>query len=304
MRQKRAKAYKKQMLVYSHAFKFREPYQILIDNEIILDTCQTSFDLIKGLKKTLNAEKIKPMITQCCIQALYEAADQTVIDKAKSFERRRCNHSIKAPESPKDCILSVVNVDNKNKHRYVVCSQNVELRRKLRKIPGVPIIHMNRSVMVMEPLSDASNRFNVQQEEKKLTSGLNDSKNAGLNFQSDHNNIDDKENILKRKRNGRKGPNPLSVKKKQKKAISNDITTENKDKVIETIPKESESSTNENTTDEPVKKKRKRKHHKKRNNIADTEAKSINTVLSNSTTLDDENGVSPNVTENDKKEKS
>lgn len=43
-----------------------------------------------------------------------------------------------------------------NKHRYVVATQSQPLRVKLRAIPAVPIVHVNRSVMVLEPPSDAT----------------------------------------------------------------------------------------------------------------------------------------------------
>jgi hypothetical protein len=43
-----------------------------------------------------------------------------------------------------------------NKHRYVVATQSHPLRVRLRSIPAAPIVHINRSVMVLEPPSDAT----------------------------------------------------------------------------------------------------------------------------------------------------
>jgi hypothetical protein len=43
-----------------------------------------------------------------------------------------------------------------NKHRYVIATQSQLLRAQLRRIPAVPIVHINRSVMILEPLSDAT----------------------------------------------------------------------------------------------------------------------------------------------------
>ena len=45
-----------------------------------------------------------------------------------------------------------------NKHRYVVATQLQSLRGKLRAIPAVPLVHMTRSVMILEPPSDATLR--------------------------------------------------------------------------------------------------------------------------------------------------
>lgn len=49
-------------------------------------------------------------------------------------------------------------VGDSNKHRYVVATQSQSLRTTLRAIPSVPIVHINRVVMVLEPPSDATLR--------------------------------------------------------------------------------------------------------------------------------------------------
>jgi U3 small nucleolar RNA-associated protein 23 len=215
MRQKRAKQYRKQMLVYQHTFKFREPYQVIVDDEIVLGCSKASFDLGKGLERTLQAE-VKPMITQCCIQKLYETRDQKSIDMAKSFERRRCNHPPKDPIPPHECIKSIVNISGENKHRYVVASDNDKLRYSLRKLPGVPLVYMNRSVMVMEPLSVASAKVSKNMEKNKLTQGLNNVKSGVV--QEKKEDVEEEEGVEKKepkKRKGPKQPNPLSMKKKK-----------------------------------------------------------------------------------------
>lgn len=47
-------------------------------------------------------------------------------------------------------------VGDSNKHRYVIATQSKVLRVKLRLIPAVPIVHINRAVMILEPPSDAT----------------------------------------------------------------------------------------------------------------------------------------------------
>lgn len=209
MRQKRAKAYKKQMNIYLHTFKFREPFQTIVDDELVLNCDKASFDLVKGLNRTIQAET-KPMITQCCMQALYATDNQRAIETAKTFERRRCNHPPKDPKPPAECIESIVNIDGVNKHRYIVASQSTRLRRRLRAVPGVPLIFMNRSVMVMEPASDASHRAAALQENAKLTAGLNDAKVGYVEKEEAP-----AEQKPPKKRKGPSEPNPLSVKKKK-----------------------------------------------------------------------------------------
>lgn len=212
MRQKRAKSYKKQMNLYLHTFKFREPFQTIVDDELVLTCDKASYDLVKGLNRTIQGET-KPMITQCCMEALYATKNQRAIDMAKRFERRRCNH-FKDPKPPAECIQSVVDIDGVNKHRYIVASQSMKLRRKLRGVPGVPLIFMNRSVMVMEPASDASQRAAVMHENAKLSAGLNHTKVGYVEKEEEEEkNADEQPKTKKRK--GPSEPNPLSVKKKK-----------------------------------------------------------------------------------------
>lgn len=114
------------------------------------------------------------VITQCCIHELYilGKSDQPAVDLAKTFERRKCNHREAVPGD--DCLASVIGtwwvsfVDSSmlivpsqgdtNKHRYVVATQSQPLRGKLRLIPAVPVVHVTRSVMILEPPADATLR--------------------------------------------------------------------------------------------------------------------------------------------------
>lgn len=253
MRQKRAKAYRKQMLVYNHTFKFREPYQVLIDDQIVLDCHGSNFDLVKGLKRTLQAE-VKVMITQCCMQSLYETNNQGAIEMAKTFERRRCNHPPKDPKPPSECIESVVSINGQNKHRYVVATQDIDIRRSLRRTPGVPLVYTSRSVMVMEPLSDASSKISNAVEKDKLYKGLNDPRNVSMKLKEDTEQDKPQEQRKKRPR-GPKQPNPLSMKKKTAKREVSDKETqassEDAPKSRKRRRKHASGSKNEGSKDEP-----------------------------------------------------
>ncbi|KAL0950972.1 hypothetical protein HGRIS_007720 [Hohenbuehelia grisea] len=202
MRQKRAKTYKKLMALYSLSFGFRQPYQVLVDSEMCKTSVDQKLDLVKQLTSVLQGP-VKPMITQCCIHELYlqHKTLQPAIDLAKTFERRRCNHREAIPGD--DCVMSVIG--ETNKHRYVVATQSHPLRVKLRQIPAVPIVHINRAVMVLEPPSDATKAAKDTAEQQRLRPSAPDLalvKPGGT------------EEPPRKKRKGPKGPNPLSVKKK------------------------------------------------------------------------------------------
>ncbi|KAH7341893.1 Fcf1-domain-containing protein [Rhizoctonia solani] len=211
MRQKRAKAYKKLMALYSMNFGFRQPYQVLVDSTFCIEVCQHKMDPVKQLTTVLQGEcKLIKVITQCSMVELYKLGPsaQHIVDLAKLFERRKCNHREAIENEP--CIESVVG--ESNKHRYVVASQSTDLRNKLRMIPAVPLVHINRSVMVLEPRSEATIRakdrsdsanMDVTESEAKMLT----STSAPAPAEPTH------------KRKLAKAPNPLSMKKKKPKVI-------------------------------------------------------------------------------------
>ncbi|KAK7694565.1 hypothetical protein QCA50_001751 [Cerrena zonata] len=209
MRQKRAKAYRKLMSLYSMSFGFRQPYQVLVDSEMCKAAISQKLDFFKQLGVVLQGE-VKPMITQCCIHELYLQGkiQQPAVDLAKSFERRKCNH--REPIPGDDCLLSVVVINETNKHRYVVATQSAPLRSTLRKTPAVPIVHINRSVMILEPPSDATQRAKEAMESDAL--GPSTSEKSKIASQERP-----PAEPPKKKKTGPKAPNPLSMKKKKPK---------------------------------------------------------------------------------------
>ncbi|RSH87117.1 hypothetical protein EHS25_003606 [Saitozyma podzolica] len=169
MRQKRAKTYKRVMALYVQAFGFRQPYQVLVSNDLIASTAAQALDIRKGLSLCVQGE-IKPMITQCCIEALYALGKpgQPIVNVAKTFERRRCNH--REAIAPDECIKDVVGPTNK--HRYVLALQSPTLLSALDPIPGLPIIHFNpRGVLVLSPPGTATVREKNRVEEERRMEG-------------------------------------------------------------------------------------------------------------------------------------
>ncbi|KJK78995.1 hypothetical protein H634G_05810 [Metarhizium anisopliae BRIP 53293] len=275
MRGKRSKQYRKLMERYCMTFGFREPYQVLVDAEMVQDSCRFKMELEPALQRTAHG-KVKPMITQCEIRKLYarknEPGISEAIEVAKTCERRRCGHhpdEYPEPLSTLECLQSVIDPKDtgENKHRYVVASQNLDLRRMLRGVRGVPLIYIKRSVMIMEPMSDESAQLRAREERSKFRAGLKPT--VGKRKRAERDNGDEQDDDgktdgdhgsmmatgaepkppakKKSKRPGPKGPNPLSVKKKAKKQPDGTRTLK------------MTAETEEKLDEAPAKRKRKRK---------------------------------------------
>ncbi|KAI9730613.1 MAG: hypothetical protein M1818_008095 [Claussenomyces sp. TS43310] len=281
MRGKRAKQYRKLMQQYALSFGFREPYQVLVDADILRDADRFKMDLVGGLERTLQGQ-VKPMITQCSMRHLYASAKEPgvsfLIDKAKLFERRRCNHlpeDYPEPLSTAECLSSVVDPkdSNTNKHRYVVASQDLPTRKALRQVKGVPLVYINRSVMIMEPMALTSAEVRNREERGKFRDGLRRgagplSQGAKRKREDDDGNVGEQassESLAKKKKKsekGSKGPNPLSVKKPKGKTDAGTVKQLSKDEKhdVEQRSSKTRDAEEEVLSDGAVKKKRKRRH--------------------------------------------
>ena len=256
MRAKRSKQYRKLMRQYALSFHFREPYQVLLDSRIIQDASKFKMRLGSMLENTLHGS-IKPMITQCCIRHLYNLPTTTEsekrekdawIDVAKAAERRRCgHHELETPLSTLECLESVVDPKGSgtNRHRYVVASQDAEVRQRMRGVAGVPLIYIARSVMILEPMAGRTEEVREREERGKVRAGLKGRRGGGDgglkrmrdedgegedgDVNGDGDDEGEGENVQKRKRiKGPKGPNPLSVKKgkKEKDSVAKQVEDE------------------------------------------------------------------------------
>jgi U3 small nucleolar RNA-associated protein 23 len=137
-----------------------------------------------------------------------------------------------------DCLKSTVDPkgSGNNKNCYVIATQDVEVRKWMRaNVAGVPLIYVQRSVMILEPMSGRTEDVKNAEEKRKYRAGLRDTrgaKSAGEKRKregdDDGEERDDEEpngethngeaaesiqTPKRKKAKGPKGPNPLSVKK-------------------------------------------------------------------------------------------
>lgn len=209
------------------------------------------------------------------------------------MERRRCNHhTLEQPLSTLECLSSVIDPKKSqtNKNRYVVASQEEAVRRYCRAIKGVPLVYVKRSVMVMEPMAQSSLGAREGFEKGKFRAGI---RSRGVNVGQKRKRAEDEGSeeeagdeqyretvgddakmggILlaeKRKSKGPKGPNPLSVKRSQKKeaaktggtlrALEEEIMEE-QSRPIDDVANIVEPIEGQGAVDLVAKRRRKRKH--------------------------------------------
>ena len=235
-------------------------------------------DISRYLTNTLHG-LCKPYITRCTLVKLmkdHAKATGQKIEKGQATDSikgrpeflpppteiplRHCKHNPdETPLSEAECLFDLVagqvrgNELPKNKQHFVLATADpsekerrgkgyVDLREQIRRVPGVPVVYVKRSVMVLEELSGASERMKRGVEREKLREGLvlgtrKRKRNQDEDEGDDKENGGDVETVRKPARKREKGPNPLSVRKKKVRVLPEANGQAGEDKSNEPEPK-------------------------------------------------------------------
>lgn len=155
--------------VYEKYFGIRKPYQIIVDAPFCIETLKIKIAPSEALTEVFGGT-VKLMTTPC-IQAELTAHDRQndsgAAFVARRFEIRRCQHD-KGSKTGSECIKDLISTHNP--HHYCIAGQDLELRKDLRQIAGVPLVFILRDTVVMEAPTEKCLKRIKRLEEKKLKS--------------------------------------------------------------------------------------------------------------------------------------
>jgi len=125
-------------LFFKYNTQLGPPYYVLLDTNFINYSIQNKIEIITGMMDCLYAKCI-PCVTDCVIGELEKLGKQyrvaLRIAKDPRFERIICTH---AGTYADDCIVRRV-----TQHKtYIVATCDRDLKRRIRKIPGVPVMYV------------------------------------------------------------------------------------------------------------------------------------------------------------------
>lgn len=141
-------------LFFAYNTALAPPYPILIDTNFLSHTVRAKLPLLDSFMDCL-AATCRPIITACVMAELeklgpkYRIALQIARDER--WERLACDH---AGGYADDCLVDRVQKDR----IYIVATNDQELKRRVRKVPGVPLVSVARGRYVVERLPDAPER--------------------------------------------------------------------------------------------------------------------------------------------------
>lgn len=138
-------------LFFKYNSKLGPPFHILLDTNFVNFSIKNKLDIFQSFMDCLYA-KCTPYVTDCVVGELEKLGDKYRLAlkmiKDPRFERLHCMHSGTYAD---DCIVERV-----TEHKcYIVATCDKDLKRRIRKIPGVPIMYINKHRYSIERMPDA-----------------------------------------------------------------------------------------------------------------------------------------------------
>ncbi|OXA59025.1 rRNA-processing protein FCF1 homolog [Folsomia candida] len=148
---KREVAQRSTALFFDYNTQLGPPFHILIDTNFINFSIQNKLDIFQSMMDCLYA-KCTPYITDCVMGELEKLGSKyriaLKIIKDPRFERLPCFHKGTYAD---DCLVQRV-----TQHKcYIVATCDKDLKRRIRKIPGVPIMYIAQHKFSIERMPDA-----------------------------------------------------------------------------------------------------------------------------------------------------
>ncbi|KAH7318577.1 Fcf1-domain-containing protein [Stachybotrys elegans] len=128
------------------------PYNVLVDTNFLSHTVQRKLPLLETMMDCLYA-KCNPIITSCVMAELEKLPSNKYriplrIARDERWQRLDCDHKGTYAD---DCIVQKCMTSR----IYIVATNDQALKRRLRKIPGVPLMSVARGKYVIERLPNA-----------------------------------------------------------------------------------------------------------------------------------------------------
>ncbi|XP_051166148.1 rRNA-processing protein FCF1 homolog [Leptopilina boulardi] len=138
-------------LFFEYNTQLGPPYHIVIDTNFVNFSIKNKLDIIQSMEECLYAKCI-PYVTDCVLGELEKLGPKYKIAlkiiKDPRFEKLPCNHRGTYAD---DCIVNRV-----MQHKcYIVATNDKDLKRRIRKIPGVPIMYVAQHRYTIERMPDA-----------------------------------------------------------------------------------------------------------------------------------------------------
>ncbi|ETV64870.1 hypothetical protein H257_18301 [Aphanomyces astaci] len=139
-------------LFFKYNAELGPPYNILVDTNFINFSIKNKLEVVSAMMDCLLAKCI-PCITDCVMAELEKLGHKYRVAlrlaKDPRFERLPCTHKGTYAD---DCLLHRI----QSSRCYIVATCDRELKRRIRKVPGVPIMYIAQRKYAIERMPEAN----------------------------------------------------------------------------------------------------------------------------------------------------
>jgi len=179
MRVNRAKLVRKTLQFYNIVFGYEKAkFHVLLDGNFIFAAIKFKVDIQERLERLLQGGVVKIYVLKSVLDELRQvgAKAKSSLDFATSF-CETLDDSKHRGDTASERIIAMMRqqhsdwlaAPSQHKRRFVVATQDKDLRAALGHIPGIPLIYLNKVILVLEPPSPTSRDFNQRLEVDKIT---------------------------------------------------------------------------------------------------------------------------------------
>eukprot|EP01117_Protostelium_nocturnum_P004444 TRINITY_DN1601_c0_g1_i1.p1 TRINITY_DN1601_c0_g1~~TRINITY_DN1601_c0_g1_i1.p1 ORF type:complete len:284 (-),score=129.14 TRINITY_DN1601_c0_g1_i1:267-1118(-) len=229
---KTKKRVRKKLQFYRANFGLEAPYSVIVDASFCKTALDYKINLKEDLAKFLDGERAYPTTSSCVVTELAQQGEESsgAALNAKRCFRMECGHLLSKKKEKKktlngeqvpqprvatsrECIESLLKTPGKG---YIVATNDDELKKEARKIPGVLILTVYQGQLVMDSFSNATTK--AVKELGDITMKEIDQKERELiEEEKKKRELEQKANEKEKpKMNKPKAPNSLSAKKKKR----------------------------------------------------------------------------------------
>uniref|UniRef100_A0A7M5WIP5 rRNA-processing protein FCF1 homolog n=1 Tax=Clytia hemisphaerica TaxID=252671 RepID=A0A7M5WIP5_9CNID len=138
-------------LFFQYNTQLGPPYRVLVDTNFINFSIQHKLDIFQSMVDCLYAKCI-PYITDCVMAEIEKLGSHyrvaLRVAKDPRFERLPCMHKGTYAD---DCLVNRI-----SQHKcYIVATCDRDLKRRIRKVPGIPIMYLSKHKYSIERMPDA-----------------------------------------------------------------------------------------------------------------------------------------------------
>ena len=186
-------------------------YQVLVDGNFIHAVMSMKLGDAKDVVIKYLGAPSKLFTTRCVKEELKNMGKEL---KEASFYSRKLDEVKDGSDPPAPALDSIVAaVENGNSERFIVCTQDDKLRKRLLATsPMTPVVFCHTSGLQMEPPADAEGSGVASQ--KEHGAGLTEGERNALGQEEVVRGAKGVRTNVRYKKPKARGPNPLSVKKK------------------------------------------------------------------------------------------